>query len=93
MLGCARGRNCPNLIDNSLGKRSANSMDEQEEQALRHRIEELRIEHKDLDDVIARITEEPPFNHLQVQRLKKKKLSIKDEILRLESQLIPDIIA
>ncbi|WP_259783313.1 YdcH family protein [Aestuariispira ectoiniformans] len=68
-------------------------MDEQEEQALRHRIEELRIEHKDLDDVIARITEEPPFNHLQVQRLKKKKLSIKDEILRLESQLIPDIIA
>lgn len=68
-------------------------MDEQEEQALRHQIEELRIEHQDLDDVIARITEDPPFNHLQVQRLKKKKLAIKDEILRLESRLIPDIIA
>lgn len=68
-------------------------MDEQEEQALRHRIEELRLEHKDLDDVIARITEDPTINQLQVQRLKKKKLAIKDEILRLESQLIPDIIA
>lgn len=68
-------------------------MDEQEEQALRHRIEELRIEHKDLDDVIARIAGEPTVDHLQIQRLKRKKLAIKDEIMRLESHLIPDIIA
>lgn len=60
---------------------------------LQLRLTELREEHRDLDDVIARITESAPFNQLQIQRLKKRKLALKDEILRLESKLLPDIIA
>ena len=50
----------------------------------------LRSEHRDLDTVIARITEHGPVDQLQVQRLKKRKLGLKDEIARLESRLIPD---
>ena len=48
---------------------------------------------RDLDEVIDRLLEKPPFDQLQLQRLKKRKLGLKDQILRLESQLIPDIIA
>jgi hypothetical protein len=57
------------------------------------RLEELRIEHRDLDEVIDRLIEKAPFDQLQLQRLKKRKLGLKDQILRLESRLIPDIIA
>jgi hypothetical protein len=66
-------------------------MDELE--PLRRRLEALKEEHRDLDDVIARITEDGAFDQLQVQRLKKRKLSLKDQILKLESELHPDIIA
>jgi len=61
--------------------------------AIQAKLEGLRIEHRDLDDVIDRLIEKPPFDRLQLQRLKKRKLGLKDQILRLESQLIPDIIA
>ena len=54
---------------------------------------ELQLEHRDLDDVIARITERAPFDQLQLQRLKKRKLALKDQISRIEDQLYPDIIA
>ena len=57
------------------------------------RLEELRTEHRDLDDVIARVTEEVPFDQLRVQRLKKRKLLLKDEIAWAESRLLPDTIA
>jgi len=60
---------------------------------LRRKLEELRQEHRDLDDVIARLQEGSPFNQLQLQRLKKRKLSLKDQMTRLESKLLPDIIA
>ena len=60
---------------------------------LRRKLEELRLEHRDLDEVIDRLIEKPPFDQLQLQRLKKRKLGLKDQILKLESQLIPDIIA
>jgi hypothetical protein len=60
---------------------------------LRRRLEELRSEHRDLDDVIARLQEAAPFNQLQLQRLKKRKLLLKDQITQLESKLLPDIIA
>jgi hypothetical protein len=60
---------------------------------LRRQLEELRSEHRDLDDVIARLAETAPFNQLQIQRLKKRKLLLKDQIARLESKLLPDIIA
>ena len=61
--------------------------------AIQAKLEGLRIEHRDLDDVIDRLVEKPPFDRLQLQRLKKRKLGLKDQILRLESQLIPDLIA
>ncbi|HVO02346.1 MAG TPA: DUF465 domain-containing protein [Candidatus Cybelea sp.] len=60
---------------------------------MRVKLEELRSEHRDLDDVIQRLTETSPFNQLQIQRLKKRKLALKDQITRLESKLLPDIIA
>lgn len=60
---------------------------------LQRQLEELKSEHRDLDDVIARITEDVPFDQLQVQRLKKRKLQLKDQIIKLESLLLPDIIA
>jgi hypothetical protein len=66
-------------------------MDELE--PLRRRLETLKEEHRDLDDVIARITEDGAFDQLQVQRLKKRKLVLKDQIIKLESELHPDIIA
>ncbi|MEQ8346090.1 MAG: DUF465 domain-containing protein [Sneathiellaceae bacterium] len=62
------------------------------EEALR-RLEGLRAEHRDLDDAVTALLDRPTFNQLQIQRMKKRKLLLKDEILRLESQLIPDIIA
>lgn len=57
------------------------------------KLTELRTEHRDLDDVIDRLTEDGGFNQIQVQRLKKRKLSIKDQITSLENQILPDIIA
>jgi hypothetical protein len=57
---------------------------------LLRRLHALRSEHRDLDTVIARVTELGPIDQLQVQRLKKRKLGLKDEIARLESRLIPD---
>lgn len=56
-------------------------------------LESLKSEHRDLDDVIARIADTVPFDQLQLQRLKKRKLILKDEITKLEDKLIPDIIA
>lgn len=61
--------------------------------AMRKQLEDLRSEHRDLDDVIARVVEQAPFDQLRVQRLKKRKLLLRDQIQRLESELLPDIIA
>ena len=60
---------------------------------LRRQLEELRSEHRDLDDVIRRLGERGPFDQLQMQRLKKRKLVLKDQIAQIESKLLPDIIA
>lgn len=57
------------------------------------RIEQLRLEHRDLDDVITRLSQDAAPDILQVQRLKKRKLVLKDLIARLESGNIPNIIA
>jgi len=62
-------------------------------EVIQAKLEALRIEHRDLDDVIDRLVEKPPFDQLQLQRLKKRKLGLKDQITKLESRLIPDIIA
>ena len=66
---------------------------EDEEELLQERLTELESEHKDLDDVITKIIATPPVDFLQVQRLKKRKLQLKDEIQRIKSMLLPDIIA
>lgn len=60
--------------------------------SLLRRLHELRSEHRDLDTVIARL-EAQLSDQLQVQRLKKRKLKLKDEIAWVESRLVPDIIA
>lgn len=57
------------------------------------RIAELKLEHRDLDDVILRLTQAPVLDQLQLQRLKKRKLLVKDQIALLERQLTPDIRA
>ncbi|MBL8704487.1 MAG: DUF465 domain-containing protein [Rhodospirillales bacterium] len=66
-------------------------MDEQER--LQQKLAELKTEHRDLDDVIDRLTEKGPVDLIQVQRLKKRKLVLKDMISKIESLLLPDIIA
>lgn len=60
---------------------------------IKHRLSTLETEHRDLDDVIDQVTAGVLFDQIQVQRLKKRKLMLKDEILRLRSVLIPDSIA
>ncbi len=57
------------------------------------KLRQLRIEHRDLDEVIARLTMDIHVNELQLKRLKKRKLVLKDQIMHLESQLIPDLNA
>ncbi|MBB6094614.1 hypothetical protein HNQ60_003501 [Povalibacter uvarum] len=57
------------------------------------RLRGLRIEHRDLDDVINRLQLDLYVNEVQLRRLKKRKLLLKDQIARLESELIPDLNA
>src|SRR3954462_4067689 len=57
------------------------------------KLRNLRIEHRDLDEVIMRLSLDINTDELQMKRLKKRKLMLKDQITRLESQLIPDLNA
>ncbi|MEJ1960047.1 MAG: YdcH family protein [Gammaproteobacteria bacterium] len=57
------------------------------------KLRNLRIEHRDLDEVIMRLSMDINTDELQMKRLKKRKLMLKDQITRLESQLIPDLNA
>ena len=68
-------------------------MDEIERAMLEQRIMQLKIEHRDLDEVIMRLSMDVNTDELQMKRLKKRKLMLKDQITRLESQLIPDLNA
>lgn len=61
--------------------------------AINAKLEGLRLEHRDLDDAIAALNDGSPANHLQLQRMKKRKLMLRDQISRLESLILPDIIA
>jgi len=60
---------------------------------VRARVIELEIEHRDLDAAIAQLAASPTADALQLQRLKKRKLQLKDHILQLKMQLVPDIPA
>ena len=68
-------------------------MNQSDNEVVKQKLAHLLSEHRDLDDVITQITESGPFDQLQIQRLKKRKLLLKDQISQLESQLLPDIIA
>lgn len=61
--------------------------------SVRKRLNVMRAEHRTLDETIIRLTEELNTDQLQIQRLKKRKLLLKDMIAQLESQLIPDLDA
>lgn len=60
---------------------------------LREKLEELKTEHRDLDIVIEQLSATAPVDFLRLQRLKKRKLALKDQIAQIESILVPDIIA
>jgi len=68
-------------------------MTDEEEQALRAKLAQLRQEHGDLDAAISAMTESANCDQLQLTRLKKRKLQLKDQIARIEDNLLPDITA
>ncbi|MDD9899931.1 MAG: DUF465 domain-containing protein [Alphaproteobacteria bacterium] len=65
----------------------------EEQEELQKMLEQLRSEHRDLDVVIEQLSEAVPVDFLRLQRLKKRKLLLKDSIAKIESMLLPDIIA
>jgi hypothetical protein len=56
-------------------------------------LEALRLEHRDLDDAIARLSADPSCDQIRLTRMKKRKLQLKDAITRLQSRMIPDLDA
>jgi hypothetical protein len=60
---------------------------------IRRELAALREEHRDLDAAIAALADHPPVDTIRLQRMKKRKLSLKDRIAALEDRLLPDIIA
>ncbi len=69
------------------------ALTEEERIEIEHRIAVLEVEHGDLDDIIARLSQDPGQDQLQLRRLKKRKLFLKDTLARLRDRLIPDILA
>lgn len=64
-----------------------------EPETLEEQLATLRKEHRDIDELISRLSLERPYNQIHISRLKKRKLQIKDQIKRVESEILPDIIA
>ena len=62
-------------------------------EALEKKLEDLKKEHRQLDGQISSLMETRPIDQLEIQRLKKRKLALKDEIIQVENRLLPDIIA
>ena len=73
--------------------RAAGAMKQEDESELRAQLAQLRQEHRDLDVAIEALHNSPGSDLLQVQRLKKRKLQLRDRIIQIEDQLTPDIIA
>lgn len=65
----------------------------EEQEELLRMLEQLKTEHRDLDVVIQQLADAVPVDFLRMQRLKKRKLFLKDSIAKIESMLLPDIIA
>lgn len=68
-------------------------LDQDNPDTLRAHLQELRVEHRDLDDAIARLSDAPPPDDLMLRRLKKRKLHLKDRIALIERMLEPDALA
>ena len=64
-----------------------------DQEANHRKLDDLKAEHRRLDREIAEMVARRPFDQIAVQRLKKRKLLVKDEIVKLESAIVPDIIA
>jgi hypothetical protein len=73
--------------------RASAAMKQEDESELRAQLTRLRQEHRDLDVAIEALHNSPGSDLLQVQRLKKRKLHLRDRIIQIEDQLTPDIIA
>ena len=69
------------------------ALTDEERREIEQRIAELELEHGDLDDIIGRLSQTPTQDQLQLRRLKKRKLFLKDQLARLRDKLIPDILA
>lgn len=81
------------IINNPNNLRCVSKISMEDITDLEERLAELESEHKDLDDIIDRLRETPPIDFLQMKRLQKKKLLLKDMIQKIRSDLLPDIIA
>jgi hypothetical protein len=77
----------------AISPRNTVAISKEEERELRQQLARLEQEHRDLDAAIAALQESPGRDVLQVQRLKKRKLHLRDRIAFVEDQLTPDIIA
>lgn len=65
----------------------------EDQEELERMLEQLKTEHRDLDVVIQQLSESVPVDFLRLQRMKKRKLFLKDSISKIESMMLPDIIA
>jgi hypothetical protein len=87
------------MIQRISGRQATKNMDEDgrvvqvSDAAVRNELAQLRQEHRDLDSAIEALQNQPRPDTLQIQRLKKRKLILKDRISALEDKLLPDIIA
>lgn len=75
------------------GRPSRNARPMTDVETIKRRIAELQLEHRGLDAMIDAIGQQPRFDELQLRRLKKRKLQIKDSITLLQMQLVPDVPA
>jgi len=66
---------------------------QEEQEDMQRMLEELKTEHRDLDIVLQQLAESTPVDFLRLQRMKKRKLFLKDSISKIESMMLPDIIA
>ena len=83
----------PDAQEKSPSKKGVAANESDRSGVLKAKLQALLSEHRDLDDVIAQLTGASASDQLQMQRLKKRKLALKDEIARLNALVLPDIIA
>jgi hypothetical protein len=91
---CGKRNNCRAFVETAAkANKPAVAMTNEEERALREQLARLLQEHRDLDAAITALVTSPGSDLIQIQRLKKRKLILRDKIRRIEDQLTPDIIA